>query len=37
MHDKVIELKENCNLFSRCALVKDKRNIDMRTVIREHE
>ena len=37
VHDKVIELKENCNLFARCALVKDKRNIDMRTVIGEHE
>ena len=37
MHDKVIELKENCNLFARCALVNDKRNIDMRTVIGEHE
>ena len=36
-HNKVIELKDNCNLFSRCALVKDKRNIDMRTVIGEHE
>ena len=35
--DKVIDLKENCNLFARCALVKDKRNIDMRTVIGEHE
>ena len=37
VHDKVIELKENCNLFARCATVKDKRNIDMRTVIGEHE
>ena len=28
VYNKVIELKENCNLFARCALVKDKRNID---------
>ena len=35
--DKVIDLKENYNLFARCTLVKDKRNIDMRTVIEEHE
>ena len=32
-----MELKENCNLFARCGLVKDKRNIDMRTVIGKHE
>ena len=37
VHDKVIELKENCNLFGLCALVKDKRNMDMRTAIGEHE
>ena len=37
MHDKVIELKEHCNLFVRCALASDKRNIDMRSVIGEHK
>ena len=36
-HDKVIELNENCNLFSLCTLVEDKRNIDMKTVTGKHE
>ena len=33
MYSKGFELKENCNLFAQCALVKDKGNIDMRTVL----
>ena len=36
-HDKINELNENCNLFDLCALVKDKRNIDMKTVTGKHE
>ena len=35
--DKINELNENCNLFDLCALVKDKRNIDMKTVTGKHE
>ena len=33
VYSKGFELKENCNLFAQCALGKDKRNIDMRTVL----
>ena len=36
VHDKSIEPKENCDLFARCALVKNKTNIDMRTVAGEY-
>ena len=36
-HNKVIELKETCNLFAWCAFVKDERNIEMKTVTGEHE
>ena len=29
INDKVVELKENCNLFVRCAVIQGTRNIDM--------
>ena len=32
VNDKVVELKYNCNLFSRCAELKGKRDIDMKVV-----
>ena len=36
-HSKVIELKENSNLFALCALVKYIKIIDIRAVIGEHK
>lgn len=37
VNNKVFELKENCNLFAQCALVKDKVNINMGTAIGGHK
>ena len=31
--DKTKELRGNCNLFVRCALIQGKKNIDMRVII----
>ena len=31
--DKTKELRGNCNLFARCALIQGKRNIDMKVII----
>ena len=33
VNDKVVELKYNCNLFARCAVLKGKRDIDMKVVV----
>ena len=37
VHNKVVELRENCNLFARCALMHDKREIDMEVLVGSHE
>ena len=37
VRDKVVELRENCNLFARCALMQKQRNIDMKEVVGDHE
>ena len=37
VNDKVVELKENCNLFARCAVIQGKRNIDMKQFIGNYE
>ena len=37
VHNKVVELKENCNLFAKCALMQGKRKIDMEDVVGSHE
>ena len=38
VNDKVVELKENCNLFARCAVIQGKRNyIDMKQLIGNYE
>ena len=34
---KIVDLKENCNLFSRCAVIQEKRRIDMRELIGIYE
>ena len=36
VHDKIVELRRNCNLFARCALMQKQRDIDMK-VVGEHE
>ena len=37
INDKVVELKNNCNLFARCAVLTGKRDIDMRIVVGDYE
>ena len=37
IRDKVVELRKNCNLFARCALMQKQRNIDMKEVVGDHE
>ena len=37
VHNKVVELKGNCNLFARCALMQGKREIDIEVVVGSHE
>ena len=37
VNDKVVELKYNCNLFARCAVLKGKRDIDMKVVVGDYE
>ena len=37
VHNKVVELKENCKLFAWCALMQGKREIDMEVVVGSHE
>ena len=33
----IVELKYNCNLFARCAVLKGKRDIDMKMVVGDYE
>ena len=37
VHDKIVELRSNCNLFARCAVIKGKRDIDMKIVVGDYE
>ena len=37
VHDRVVQLQENCNLFARCALIQGKRDIDMKEIIGQYE
>ena len=37
VHDKIVELQSNCNLFARCALIQGKRDIDMKVVVGDYE
>ena len=37
VNDKTKELRGNCNLFARCALIQGKRHIDMRVIIGDYE
>ena len=37
VHDKIVELRENANIFARCALLQLKREIDMEDVVGKHE
>ena len=37
VNDKTKELRGNCNLFARCALIQGKRNIDMKVIIGDYE
>jgi len=37
INDKIIELRGNCNLFARCALMQQQRDINMKEVIGEFE
>ena len=37
VNDKVVELKNNCNLFGKCAVIKGKRDIDMKIVVGDYE
>ena len=37
INDKTKELRGNCNLFSRCALIRDQRNINMKVIVGDHE
>ena len=37
VNDKTKELRGNCNLFARCALIQGKRNIDMKDMIGNYE
>ena len=36
VHDKMVELRGNCNLFARCALMQKQRDIDMKKGVGEH-
>ena len=37
VNSKIVDLKENCNLFSRCAVIQEKRRIDMKELIGIYE
>ena len=37
VNDKTKELRGNCNLYARCALIQGKRNIDMKVIIGDYE
>ena len=37
VNDRIVELKGNCNLFAKCAILKDTRAVDMTIVIGNHE
>ena len=37
VHDKIVELRENANLFARCSLLQSKREFDMEDVVGNHE
>ena len=37
VHDKIVELHSDCNLFARCAPMKGKRDIDMSRVVGDYE
>ena len=37
INDKVVELKENCNLFARCAVIQGTRDIDMKQLVGNYE
>ena len=37
VYDKVVELRGNCNLFARCALMQKQRDINMKEVVGDHE
>ena len=37
VNDKTKELRGNCNLFARCALIQGKRNIDMKVIVGDYE
>ena len=37
LKDKVIQLKENCNLLPRCAILSEPCRIDMETVVGHHK
>ena len=37
VNSKMVDLKENCNLFSHCAVIQAKRRIDMKELIGIYE
>ena len=37
VHDKIVQLRSNCNLFARCALITGKLDIDMKIVVGDYE
>ena len=37
INDKTKELRGNCNLFARCALIRGQRDIDMKVVVGDYE
>ena len=37
VNEKTKELRGNCNLFARCALIQGKRNIDMKVIVGDYE
>ena len=37
VNEKTKELRGNCNLFARCALIQGKRSIDMKDIIENYE
>ena len=37
INDKTKELRGNCNLFARCALIRGQRNINMKVIVGDYE
>ena len=37
LQDRVVVLKENCNIFTKCAILSQSREVDMESVVGDHE